>query len=114
MQPKSADLSDAVYDVTTNWTGRVFTAQLTGFAPVTGSVRIDFHQAGGGLTSGRGLLEGRVFEVPFTEQEGAKTSVTLPIIREDMLDGKLELSVNVMTGDALAIDRIRVNPRSSD
>ena len=112
--PKKEDLSGAVYDVTTNWTGRVFSTTLTGFAPVTGSVRIDFHQAGGGLTSGRGLLEGRVFEVPFTHRKGDKASVSLPIIREDMLDGKLELSVNVMTGDELAVDRIRVIPRSGE
>ena len=75
---------------------------------MTGTVRIDFHQPEEGLTSGRGILEGRVFEVPFTEQKGKKVFVSLPIIREDMLDGKLELSVNLMTGRALAIDRIRV------
>ena len=109
--PKKEDLSGAVYDEKPNWSGRVFKTTLKGFAPVTGAVRIDFHQSGGGLTSGRGLLEGRVFEVPFTSRQGAKTSVMLPIIREDMLDGKLELSVNVMTGDALAVDRIRVIPR---
>lgn len=106
--PKCEDFSDAVYDVSTNWTGRAFETELRGFAPVTGFVRVDFHQAGGDLTSGRGLIEGRVFEVPFTTQKGQRTSVSLPIVREDMLDGRIELKVNVMTGDALAVDRIRV------
>ena len=112
--PKKEDLSGAVYDDATCWTGKVFKAELKGFAPVTGSVRIDFHQPGDNLTSGRGLLEGRVFEVPFTVGRDQKTSVTLPIIREDMLDGKLELSINVMTGEALSVDRIRVLPREDD
>ena len=105
---KAEDLGGAVYDITTNWTGRAFSARLTGFAPVTGTVRIDFTQPLDGLTSGRGLLEGRVFEVPFTEEKGRKSSVSLPIVREDMLDGHLDLTVNLMTGKALAIDRIRV------
>ncbi|MBR3222189.1 MAG: hypothetical protein IKF72_08165 [Kiritimatiellae bacterium] len=114
VMPKKENLSGAVYDDATCWTGKAFTTTLKGFAPVSGSVRIDFHQPGNNLTSGRGLLEGRVFEVPFTVGRGQKTSVTLPIIREDMLDGKLELSVNVMTGEALSIDRIRVVPREDD
>ena len=106
--PKKENLSGAVYDFSPAWTGATYKVELKGFAPVTGTVRIDFHQPFGGLTSGRGLLEGRVFEVPFTEQQGKRVSVTLPIIREDMLDGKLELTVNLMTGKALALDRIRV------
>lgn len=108
--PDRENLDGAVYDVTTNWTGRVFSAELRGFAPLTGTVRIDFLAPDGNLTSGRGLLEGRVFEVPFTRAEGKRTSVTLPIMREDMLDGRLELSVNIMTGNLLGIERIRVFP----
>ena len=42
------------------------------------------------------------------------THVSLPVIREDFLDGRLELEVNVMTGPALAIDRIRIVPKSSE
>jgi len=73
---------------------------------------IDGHQPSDGLTSGRGLLDGRVFEVPFTEEKGAKTVTRIPVIREDFLDGKLELEVNLMTGSSLAIDRIRVVPEA--
>jgi hypothetical protein len=42
------------------------------------------------------------------------THVSLPVMREDFLDGRLELKVNVMTGPALAIDRIRIVPKSSE
>lgn len=79
--------------------------------PTTGELRVDFHQPEEGLTSGRGLLEGRVFEVPFTEEVDAKTFVSLPLMREDFLDGRLELEVNVMTGPALSIDRLRIIPK---
>ena len=104
------DLSGTVYDVTTNWTGRAFKMAIRGVPPTTGNLRIDFHQPEKGLTSGRGLLEGRVFEVPFTEKIGARTHVSLPVIREDFLDGRLELEVNLMTGRALSIDRLRLIP----
>ena len=109
---KAPDLSGAVYDISTNWTGRVFKMDIKGVPPTTGNVRVDFHQPQKGLTSGRGLLEGRVFEVPFTEKVDAKTHVMLPVIREDFLDGRLELEINVMTGPALAIDRIRIIPQN--
>ena len=108
---KPVDLSCAVYDITTNWTGRVFKMEMCGIPPTTGELRVDFHQPEEGLTSGRGLLEGRVFEVPFTEEVDAKTYVALPVVREDFLDGRLELEVNVMTGPALGIDRLRIIPR---
>ena len=112
--PNAPDLSGAVYDVTTNWTGRTFKMELRGAPPTTGNVRIDFHQPLNGLTSGRGLIEGRVFEVPFTSKKGATTHVSLPVIREDFLDGHVDIEVNVMTGPALAIDRIRIIPKGED
>jgi hypothetical protein len=108
---KAPDLSGAVYDVTTNWTGRVFKMRITGIPPTTGDMRIDLHQPGSSLTSGRGLLDGKVFEVPFTHSKDEKTHVSIPVIREDFLDGGLDLEVNVMTGPALAIDRIRIVPK---
>ncbi len=107
---KPPDLFGAVYDVSTNWTGRAFKMEISGVPPTTGNLRIDFHQPLPGLTSGRGLIEGRVFEVPFTEKKGETTHVTLPVIREDFLDGRIELEVNVMTGAGLAVDRVRVIP----
>ncbi len=105
---QAPDLSCAVYDVTTNWTGHVFKTEIRGVSPTTGEMHIDFHQPENGPTSGRGLLEGRVFEVPFTASKGTKRHVVLPVMREDFLDGRLELEVNVMTGHSLGIDRIRI------
>ena len=105
---KAPDLSGAVYDCRTNWVGRTFRLEIRGVPPTTGEVVIDGHQSGEGLTSGRGLLDGRVFEVPFTEEVNAKTVTRIPVIREDFLDGKLDLEINLMTGSSLGIDRIRI------
>jgi len=105
------DLSGAVYDCRTNWVGRAFRLEIRGVPPTTGEVVIDGCQPEEGLTSGRGLLEGRVFEVPFTEAKGAKTVTRIPVMREDFLDGKVELEINLMTGSALGVDRVRVVPK---
>jgi hypothetical protein len=109
---KAPNLSDTVYDVSTNWVGRTFKMEIRGVPPTTGDVRIDFHQPGNALTSGRGIIDDKVFLVPFTYTKDAKTHVSVPVIREDFLDGRLELEVNVMTGPAMAIDRIRIIPKS--
>ena len=111
---KAPNLSETVYDVSTNWVGRTFKMEIRGVPPTTGDVRIDFHQPGDALTSGRGIIDDKVFLVPFTYTKGAKTHVSVPVIREDFLDGRLELEVNVMTGPALAIDRIRIIPKSDE
>ena len=109
---KAPDLSETVYDVSTNWVGRTFKMEITGVPPTTGDVRIDFHQPGDALTSGRGIIDDKVFLVPFTYSKDSKTHVSVPVIREDFLDGRLELEINVMTGPAMAIDRIRIIPKS--
>ena len=108
---KPRDMSNTVYDVPTNMTGRVLKMDIRGVAPVTGDVRVDFRQPVDGLISARGLLEGRVFKVPFTYKKGEVTHVSIPVIREDFLDGKLELEVHVMTGAAVGIERIRILPK---
>ncbi|MBR4170563.1 MAG: hypothetical protein IKR48_02810 [Kiritimatiellae bacterium] len=108
---KAPDLSGAVYDVTPNWTGRVFKVTIRDVPPTTGNVRIDFRQPQAGLVLARGLLEGRVFDMPTMESKDAKTHVFLPVIREDFLDGHLDLEVHLLFGAALAIDRIRIIPR---
>ena len=107
---KGSDHAVTVYDVTTNLVGRTLKMDICGVPPTTGDVRIDFHQPEDFLTTGKGVLDGRLFEVPVTYSKGAKTHVSVPVIREDFLDGKLELEVNVMTGSKLAIDRIRIFP----
>ena len=108
---ESASEGAAVYDVTTNLVGRTIKMDIRGVQPTTGNVRIDFHQPDTYLTTGRGVLDGRVFNVSVTYSKGSKTHVSVPVIREDFLDGKLELEVNVMTGSQMAIDRVRIIPQ---
>ena len=110
-KPAEKDLSGAVYDVAPGWKGRAFKTEISGVPPVSGDLRIDFRQTKPGLTSARGLVEGRVFEVPFTEKEGATTFVSLHLDREDFLDGKIAIEVNLMTGKELAVERIRIVPQ---
>ena len=38
-------------------------------------------------------------------------SVSLPVIREDFLDGKMDVEINLMTGPSLGVERIRIVPR---
>ena len=111
--PPPRDLSGCVYDYSPGWTGRVYKTEIKALQPVTGEVRIDFCQPEKGLVSARGLLEERDFKTPFTNAKGAKTHVSLPVVREDFLDGKLKLEVHVMTGPAFGIERIRVIPVGS-
>ena len=108
IHPAEGLSGNVVCDVTTNWTGNAFSTTLGGFVPVTGEVVLDLHQPVDGMMVARGFLEGRVFDVPTLTSKGEKTSVSLPIIREDMLDGRLELSIKLMFGKGMAVDRIRV------
>ena len=109
---KAPDFSSgAVYDVTTNWTGRAFQMEIRSVPPTTGDLHLDLHLPQNGPTTGRCFLEGRVFDTPLKSGKGEKMHVALPVIREDFLDGHLQLEVNVMTGHALAIDRIRIIPK---
>jgi hypothetical protein len=55
-------------------------------------------------------LEGRDFKTPFTFAKGETSHVSLPVVREDFLDGKIALEVHIMTGALLGIERIRVIP----
>ena len=109
--PKAADMSGAVYDEKVSWEGRRFVKTITGVPPTTGDVVIDVFLPENGLTSGRGMIEGRPFETPFASDKGARMSVALPVIREDFLDGKIELELNLMTGPALGVERVRIVPR---
>ena len=109
--PKAADLSGAVYDEKMSWTGRQFKKTITGVPPTTGDVIIDLFLPEAGLTSGRGIIEGHPFETPFASDKGAKMSVSLPVIREDFLDGKIDVEINLMTGPSLGVERIRIVPK---
>ena len=111
---RKASEAGAVYDRTTNFTGTVFRTDLVGFAPVTGTLRLDFHQPGDIITSCRGIVDGHVFNVPLTTRRGQRISIDVPIVREDMLDGRLELEIHRTMGGDIALDRIRVFPEGKE
>ena len=46
--------------------------------------------------------------MPLTWEKGKISVIDVPIIREDMLDGKLALEVYQMMGKEFAVDRVQV------
>ena len=89
------------------WHGKRLTVTLTGIAPVTGTLHVRFRDPNRQNRSGRGTCEGKPFDIP--KHQDAKDGVfwaKLPVIREDFLDGKIELSCEVLTGPNLMIDRV--------
>jgi len=105
---KPLDLNAPIYDEKIDWHGRNFKKTIENLPPTTGKVVVDFVLPTDSFTSGRGLFDGRIFDVPFREKKGERYSVVLPVMREDFLDRKLELEINLMTGKELAIERIRI------
>ena len=94
-----------VYSCTTNWTVRTFTKEIRLAEPVTGTVEITFDNPEGAFRTGRGLVDGHVFEI--SNKKGLQT-VRVGVIREDSLDGKLEFKAQCMSGDNLIVRAIRV------
>ena len=89
------------------WHGQKLTVTLTDVKPVTGTLWVRFRDPNRNNRSGRGTCEGRPFTVPKHQQE--KDGIwwaKLPVMREDFLDGKIELSCQATTGPNLMIDRI--------
>ena len=89
------------------WHGQKLTVTLTDVKPVVGTLWVRFRDPNRNNRSGRGTCEGRPFTVPKHQQE--KDGIwwaKLPVMREDFLDGKIELSCQATTGPNLMIDRI--------
>ena len=89
------------------WHGKNITVTLTGLMPVTGKIHVRFRDPNQNNRSGRGKCEGRSFEIP--KHQDAKDGVfwaKLPVMREDFLDGKIEVSCEALTGPNLMIDRV--------
>ena len=115
-----AELSQGGYSVSGNghwgawrdstgsfWHGQSLTVTLTGTRPLNGTLWVRFRDPNRNNRSGRGTCEGRPFTVPKHQDE--KDGVfwaKLPVMREDFLDGKLEISCEAVTGPNLMIDRI--------
>ena len=89
------------------WHGQKLTVTLTDAKPVAGTLWVRFRDPNRNNRSGRGTCEGRPFTVPQHQKE--KDGIwwaKLPVMREDFLDGKIELSCEALTGPNLMIDRI--------
>ena len=89
------------------WHGQKLTVTLTDVKPVAGTLWVRFRDPNRNNRTGRGTCEGRPFTVPKHQQE--KDGIwwaKLPVMREDFLDGKIELSCQATTGPNLMIDRI--------
>ena len=89
------------------WHGRKLNVTLTGMRQSNATLWVRFRDPNGKNRSGRGVCEGRSFTIP--KHQKAKDGIywaKLPIIREDALDGKIELSCEALTGPNLMIDRV--------
>ena len=89
------------------WHGQKLAVTLTDVKPVVGTLWVRFRDPNRNNRSGRGTCEGRPFTVP--KHQDAKDGIwwaKLPVMREDFLDGKIELSCQATTGPNLMIDRI--------
>ena len=89
------------------WHGEGLTVTLAGVNPVNGKLLVRFRDPNMLSRTGRGTCEGRMFTVP--KHQDAKDGAywaKLPIIREDFLDGKIELSCEATSGPNLMIDRV--------
>ena len=89
------------------WHGQGLAVTLTDVRPVNGTLWVRFRDPNRNNRSGRGTCEGRPFAVPKHQDE--KDGVwwaKLPVMREDFLDGKVELKCEALTGPNLMIDRV--------
>ena len=89
------------------WHGQKLTVTLTDVKPVTGTLWVRFRDPNRNNRSGRGMCEGRPFTIPKHQQN--KDGIwwaKLPVMLEDFLDGKIELSCEAITGPNLMIDRV--------
>ncbi|MBO7684562.1 MAG: hypothetical protein J6T51_07545 [Kiritimatiellae bacterium] len=89
------------------WHGRGLSVTLTGVNPVNGTLFVRFRDPNGLGRTGRGTCEGRSFSIP--KHQDAKDGIfwaKMPVMNEDFLDGKIELSCEAVTGPNLMIDRV--------
>ena len=89
------------------WHGKNLNVTLTGMRQSNGTLWVRFRDPNRNNRSGRGTCEGRPFKIPKHQNaKGGIYWVKLPVIREDALDGKIELSCEAVTGPNLMIDRV--------
>ena len=84
---------------------------ITGLEPVQGQLLIRFRDPNRNGRTGKFVFEGTTYDVPMHQQNPQGIWwAKVPLIRENFLDGKLELTTEVKTGPNLMIDRIVVLP----
>ena len=89
------------------WHGRELNVTLNGMRQSNGTLWVRFRDPNRNNRSGRGTCEGRPFTIPkHQDAKGGIYWAKLPVIREDALDGKIELSCEALTGPNLMIDRV--------
>ncbi len=93
------------------WFGKKMKVTITGLEPVQGQLLIRFRDPNRNGRTGKFVFEGTTYEVPMHQQNPQGIWwAKVPLIRENFLDGKLELTTEVKTGPNLMIDRIVVLP----
>ena len=89
------------------WHGQGLTVALTDVKPVNGTLWVRFRDTNRKNRKGRGTCEGRPFAIPeHQNNRDCAWWAKLPVMREDALDGRIELSCDALSGPNLMIDRI--------
>lgn len=95
------------------WHGRRMDVTITCTTPMNGTLLVRLRDPNGLGRTGRGDLEGRKFTVPRhdrTTNPRGELWLRLPVIREDFLDGRIELKLQAEKGPNLMIDRLALLP----
>ena len=100
---------DPVFDKTYEWSGNDFKTILTGFKPVNGVIKLQMRQLSDVASFCRGLVDGHVFTTTYMSGKESHV-VEIPIQREDILDGKVEMELHRMMGYGAAVERITIVP----
>ena len=94
------------------WFADKMRVTITGLEPVQGQLLVRFRDPNRNNRSGELTFEGVKYPVPYHQQNDYGVWwAKLPLIRENFLDGRLQLTVQVRTGPNLMIDRIVILPQ---
>ncbi len=94
------------------WFADQMKVTITGLDPVQGQLLVRFRDPNRNNRTGELTFEGTTYAIPHHQQNPQGIWwAKLPLIRENFLDGTLELTTRVKTGPNLMIDRIVVLPQ---
>jgi len=93
------------------WFGDKMKVTITGMDPMNGTLLVRLRDPNQNGRTGKIVFEGNAHAVPKHQQNPQGILwLKLPVIRENFLDGKLELTTEVKTGPNLMIDRVILMP----